>query len=228
MTKLQEFQSLLDSYPVLGGERHDARFRREQERLFKKHYPRKRKVNWCLVSGTEEGKKLEEKYTRLAKDFHERYRKRKKLTEEKLCSLAREIEVTPSSDRYTYVDCISSSDYHTQTNEHKYASEHAQRIADKFERYDIPSYVRQVVRSKGRDILRHKYTIINYEIWAQIDETGIEIINRKPGLSLKEWMKQCWGRGVNPRVMNPFIPAGLENKLGIDYFGRDIKKGEEK
>lgn len=47
---------------------------------------------------------------------------------------------------------------------------------------------------------------------------------RKEGLGLRDWIKACWGSGVNPRVMNPFLPHGLEEKLGVDYFGRDVKK----
>ena len=47
---------------------------------------------------------------------------------------------------------------------------------------------------------------------------------RKPVQSFKDQIKSCWKRGVNPRVYNPFLPAGLEEKLGLDYFGGEKAK----
>lgn len=56
-------------------------------------------------------------------------------------------------------------------------------------------------------------------------EDDIALLDRKPGMSLREWMKACWSRGKNPRVYNPYLPPGLEEKLCIDYFGRDLVSG---
>lgn len=53
-------------------------------------------------------------------------------------------------------------------------------------------------------------------------EEDIQLLNRKPTMSLREWLKACWKRGVNPRVLNPYLSHGLEEKLGIDYFGNDL------
>jgi hypothetical protein len=41
------------------------------------------------------------------------------------------------------------------------------------------------------------------------------------GLPVGEFMRRCWARAWNPRVLDPFLPAGLEDKLGLDYQGRD-------
>lgn len=41
------------------------------------------------------------------------------------------------------------------------------------------------------------------------------------GVPVGEFMRRCWARAWNPRVLDPFLPAGLEDKLGLDYQGRD-------
>ncbi len=53
-------------------------------------------------------------------------------------------------------------------------------------------------------------------------EVDVAIMKHRPAMSLRDWLKACWASGTNPRVLNPFIPEGLEEKLGIDYFGRDV------
>lgn len=52
----------------------------------------------------------------------------------------------------------------------------------------------------------------------------IEIIKMNP-LPLKEWVRRCWKKGVNPRVYNPYLPHGFEEANGLDYFGNEVKKG---
>lgn len=52
----------------------------------------------------------------------------------------------------------------------------------------------------------------------------IDIIKRTP-LALKEWVRRCWKKGVNPRVYNPYLPHEFEQTNGLDYFGNETKKG---
>jgi hypothetical protein len=56
-----------------------------------------------------------------------------------------------------------------------------------------------------------------YQVLAYTDRAGIEILKRKP-VSIKDWLQDCWNRGVNPRVFNPFLPEGLEERLGVSFF----------
>ena len=51
----------------------------------------------------------------------------------------------------------------------------------------------------------------------------VEIILARP-LALREWVRQCWKMGVNPRVYNPYLSVGYEEKVGLDYFGNDLKE----
>ena len=53
-------------------------------------------------------------------------------------------------------------------------------------------------------------------------QRDIEILTRRPGLSMREQIKAALKRGANVRVLNPYLPHGLEAKLGLDYFGNDL------
>lgn len=67
---------------------------------------------------------------------------------------------------------------------------------------------------------------VTFKVMVRIHgEDDLALLDRKPGMSLREWMKACWARGKNPRVYNPYLPPGLEEKLCIDYFGRDLVSG---
>lgn len=53
----------------------------------------------------------------------------------------------------------------------------------------------------------------------------VEVLRHRPeGLSMKEWLMLSWRHNCNPRVFNPFVPYGLEEKLGLDYFGNEVKR----
>lgn len=55
------------------------------------------------------------------------------------------------------------------------------------------------------------------------DAIDAEILRRCPPPPLREQVRLCWKRGVNPRVFNPFLPHGYEEKAGLDFFGRDLR-----
>lgn len=55
------------------------------------------------------------------------------------------------------------------------------------------------------------------------DAVDAEILRRCPPPPLREQVRLCWSRGINPRVLNPFLPHGYEEKAGLDFFGRDLR-----
>ncbi len=63
----------------------------------------------------------------------------------------------------------------------------------------------------------------SYDLWVGVEEQlDLEILKRQPvGWTLREWVKQCWSRGLNPRVYQPFLPWGYEESVGMDQFGRE-------
>ncbi len=50
-------------------------------------------------------------------------------------------------------------------------------------------------------------------------EVDKEILRYAPAPSLVEQVRLSWARGCNPRVFNPFLPHGFEEKHGITYQG---------
>ncbi len=66
--------------------------------------------------------------------------------------------------------------------------------------------------------------MISYYIYAACDETDCEIIRRKPGVPLRQYVKRLLKSSVNPRVSMPFLESGYEASVGLDHFGNDIKK----
>lgn len=55
-------------------------------------------------------------------------------------------------------------------------------------------------------------------------ERDIELIQYSPGISMRAWVRMAWKLGVNPRVINPFLEPGYEEKNGLDYFGGEKPK----
>ena len=57
------------------------------------------------------------------------------------------------------------------------------------------------------------------------EEIDADIITRAGAFhhddALRNYLKACWSRALNPRVFNPLLPQGLEERLKIDYQGRD-------
>ena len=51
------------------------------------------------------------------------------------------------------------------------------------------------------------------------DELTGAALDYVQGPSLREWLALCWKRGCNPRVYNPWLPHGIEERLGVTYFG---------
>jgi len=69
---------------------------------------------------------------------------------------------------------------------------------------------------------------ISFKVLAHVkDESDIVLIGLKPHWPLREAVRQCWSRGVNPRVYNPGLPHGYEESEGLDFFGRDLRAESE-
>ncbi len=102
----------------------------------------------------------------------------------------------------------------------RYADRQAQMIADKARYHGLTAEVRP--EGTARTENRWGITYQDYAVWVNTDEDGWELLRRKAEVPLKEWLRLCWKRGVNPRVYDPFLRPGLEEELGIDYFGNDV------
>lgn len=64
----------------------------------------------------------------------------------------------------------------------------------------------------------------HYLVEADVKEDlDVEIVHRRSPPTLREVVRMCWKRGVNPRVYNPFLPWDYEKQEGLDQFGNDLR-----
>lgn len=113
--------------------------------------------------------------------------------------------------------CVSASSYRSQGYGcDKYTRAAAQEYVAHAARYGVKAEVRDVALERRTETtgLRH------CEVWVLADSRDVELLRDKPDdVSLREWVRMCWKRGVNPRVYNPHLPHGYEEQHGLDFFG---------
>lgn len=91
----------------------------------------------------------------------------------------------------------------------KYAETHAKLILDGL----------SVDRILGR-VSREGFDFV---VYAYTTEAGREILKRRQGLTLREWVRLCWKYGCQPRVFNPFLPNDFEQRNSLDHFGNNLR-----
>ena len=108
----------------------------------------------------------------------------------------------------------------------KYARDNAEREADKARLHGLGAEVHELAHlriSTSSPGWGGSIDIRTYGVLIDTTPLGYEILKRKPELPLREYVRRCWKRGVNPRVMMPFLPHGYEEQVGLDYFGGEIR-----
>lgn len=126
--------------------------------------------------------------------------------------LAQDAEVAPGDP--LCVDAVWTASYSSQGfGASRYARGAADDLASGYRALGVPVEVRRVV---------HGSSVESWEVWANVASMVDREIVRRRKVSLRDWMRDCLRRGQNPRVYNPFLPHGLEHKLGLDYYGNDL------
>ena len=151
---------------------------------------------------------------------------RTKQIEAGLNELAPYAEVRPGEPRaFTR---IYGSSYSTQGfGAQRYAQNSAELQADRCRHYGIEVEVRAVgerPKCSGGPYWSGACWSPDYEVHAAVEsDVDVEILRRRPGPTLRESVRLCWKRGVNPRVFNPFLPHGYEERVGLDFFGNEVQ-----
>lgn len=136
--------------------------------------------------------------------------------------LAPKVPLTSGPD-WNLVETVHGSNYHTQGfGADRYAEGRAKLLALPYKVAGIPVRVRQEDLPRPKNPGRFYVHTSKFHVEAQTDSVIIDVMSRRPMLTLKEQIKMCWKIGVNPRVYNPWLPHGLEAKLGLDYFGNEL------
>ena len=225
MPSIEEFQAAYKQSLEMRERRalkHDeiqAAYEKEMRTLWKLLFPRRKYAATELLR-TDEGRAIREIWEQLARETVVAEEAEKKKLETLLDELAGALPVPTVPDMRLY-RTIYSHTYSTQTRPAKYAQEAANIMVADVEARGCQACVRpRELRRVGAYATPHQ----DFEVWVNVDEVGAEILRRKPGLDLREWVRMCWWRGVNPRVYSPFLPIGLEERWGLDYFGNDLRK----
>jgi hypothetical protein len=64
----------------------------------------------------------------------------------------------------------------------------------------------------------------SFEVWIAVEsDLDVQIARRKAAFTIREWVRRCWSKGLQPRVFQAFLPHDYEAKHGLDYFGGETK-----
>ena len=199
---------------------YNAGLRAEQEAFFKAKFPRRKKIDFDLLKGDPEFEAIFPRWKAKADQVMAAHAQAEKDFDAKLIDEA--LEEIPATTFLGQVYTSSASNYRSQGfGASNYAEKSAESKADIARFHGFHAEVRPVgTEHRTNDGCRYQ----NYGVFVNTTEIGWEMLIRRPGPTLKDWLKMCWKRGVNPRVFNPCLPHGLEEKFGIDYFGNDVVK----
>jgi len=154
------------------------------------------------------------RYQVLAEKIVARRRRAWKGWQARLVALAEHTSIEPGESRVVWEHWAST--WSTQGwGAEAYARGAAEGDADKARYYDVPVEVVRV----SEPFTTGRGAHVKYQVKCAVSELGAEVLKRRSGPSLREWVRLCWKRGVNPRVYSPFLPAGYEERVGLDYFG---------
>jgi hypothetical protein len=204
---------------------------RENDRVFKEHYDAALKKDFKLVNrgkwdytkfdACPHGDAIRARYKALADGwFKGKFVPYEDGIKKQLDELALVVN-PPKTKTLNMVHVVYSGTYNSQGyGAMKYTEEAAERKADHIRLCGFKAEV----RPEGKLYRDPHYGVCSqsFAVWANVDRDGYEVLKRKPGLTLRDWVKACWKKGINPRVENPFLPPGIEEKLGIDYYGNDL------
>jgi len=198
--------------------------------LYKKAYPR-RKLIRHKISQHKPCQELFQVFKGKAYELGKRQQDEVQDLERQLCEIAQK-EPVPLAEEYTKFRHVSTWTFSTQGwGAQKYAKGEATVSAleiattlrrehgDKIDAKYLPLTLVVPVLGTGD----HGGKVQGYDVLVKTTKAGVKLLKKKPGFDLKEWVRQCWANGINPRVINPFLPHGFEAKHGLGFFGGYLK-----
>ena len=186
---------------------------------FKKKFPR-RKYTLARFPDCPNGPAILAQYKALANEWYRQtYKPTFDALETQLNTIARECLPDHTAEmnlvHRVYASAYASQGYGCE----KYTRQSAENAAKVARNQGFKAEVRPVGQ-----YFRDQYGITyqDYGVFCDCSAMGWDLLRRKPAMSLREWIKDCWRRGTNPRVYDPFLPYGIEARLGLDEFGNDL------
>lgn len=201
-----------------------VRQREALQSAFKARFPKKR-WSWSnlRVLMADEATAMEESFKPEGEALGADMRTRQEDVKTRLENAAGPLEVPKSDEFIPWKDCSGSSYSSQGFGANKYAANSLEVYADRARMSDLEVEIRSEVYIKARGGHTCTGNVMKYTVWVKTTPLGLEILDYKPDLPLREWVRLCWKRGVNPRVYSPFLPTGYEESGGLDYFGGERK-----
>lgn len=190
-----------------------ADYSAEVRRLWDMGHPRTKRAFDLYRAETWLGERLEsvqEPFRVLAKAAAEAAETKRDAITERLIALAPHVELTPTPGAVGVYADSDRARFGTQGNPDGYAKGFAEVMAEEVRRAGVAPTV--------------ETTEYGYRVTVPLDHVRVEALKHRRGLGTRDILKMCWKNGINPRVLMPF-PHGLEEKMGLDYFGNDVAPG---
>lgn len=103
----------------------------------------------------------------------------------------------------------------------RYATASAEQTADRLRSLGLNAVVERRQTERTIAARPHSHPLEFVVVLVDIDPADLPLLKRaKVEVSLVDEVAACWRRGVNPRVYNPFLPHGFEERHGIGRDGR--------
>jgi hypothetical protein len=165
------------------------------------------------------GKDLGDEHEKIYQAFQEKARalveqqaSETKRLKELVTSIASKLKPRRGSERFTYASHWISTYRSQGYGAERYTGGLADIDLGFVESHGIEAAV--VHDSNGLD---------SYDVLVMVEDSiDVEILKAQD-FSIRDFLKACWSRALDPRVFNPYLPHGLEEKLGIDFQGRDTR-----
>ena len=83
----------------------------------------------------------------------------------------------------------------------------------------------EVPRESTEALGRKRRLPPDWRVEVQVEDLlDVEILRHRPPLTEREFVRECWRRGLNPRVYMPWLDHDAEARYGLDYQGREVAK----
>lgn len=188
--------------------KYNERFNEELELIYKMKFPKKKKIDLTLL-GDEIINPVKEKYQKIVIETYKAKLNHIVKLRKLLDDLAPTVEIAPTKEM-NLIKSSSASTYSSQTQANKYAKD---VIIEDYNLLNKLGYCVEIKEHSTYEGSNWK----NYELWGNLKDWQFDCILRRDKTTLLEWAKNCWRRGTNPKVLNPFLNDEIYYKSMEEY-----------
>jgi len=229
---LDQFRGALAAFKALPARQQEARealdaeYGEALEAAYKERFPRRKFTRpKMLAEFLDKYEAITERFKPRAFALGEQQRADNEALKELLRTLADQTPLAPFLEEDTEERLFCSmcdSDFSTQTAASTYAKGRAGLYLLEAEAHGTTG---RVERRADKDP-PSRYAPTYFDVLVQSDPDGmvVELLKHKTyGLTLRDMVKACWSKALNPRVYWPMLPPGYEEQEGIGWQGQDIE-----